>query len=240
MGKGYRIQAKAKGEAEIFIYEDVGESWFGGVSARQFATDLRALGDVATINLRLNSYGGDVFDGLAIYRLLADHKATVIAHVDGIAASIASVIAMAGDEIRIAEAGEIMIHDAWGVSIGPAAEMRTMADRLEAVSASIADVYVARTGNSKDQVQAWMLAETTFQSADALKHSFATAVVPNLRAAARAAMPALHWRRTAARQAAAPEAVRPRYDAQMERIARMRARATLSALHPAAVLGPKP
>jgi len=234
MGKGYSIRAKAKGEAEIFIYEDVGESWFGGVSARQFATDLRALGDVATINVRLNSFGGDVFDGLAIYRLLADHKARVIAHVDGIAASIASVIAMAGDEIRIAEAGEIMIHDAWGVAIGPAADMRAMADRLEAVSASIGDVYVARTGNSKDQVQAWMLAETTFQSSDAVKHSFATSVVPNVRAAARAGLPAMHWRAKAAQRTAAVPAdvVRPRYDAQVERIARLRARALLSPQRP--------
>jgi ATP-dependent Clp protease, protease subunit len=234
MGKGYRIHAKGKGEADIFIYEDVGDSWFGGVSARQFTSDLRGLGDVDTLNVRINSYGGDVFDGLAIYRNLADHKARVIVHVDGIAASIASVIAMAGDEIRIAEAGEIMIHDAWGVAIGPAAEMRAMADRLEAVSASIADVYVARTGNAKDQVQAWMLAETTFQSADAQKYGFATTVVPNVRAAARVGLPTMHWRRAAASQASvdAPSVVRPRYDEQIQRTARMRALATLRA-HPA-------
>lgn len=230
MGKGYSIRAAAKGEAEIFIYEDVGESWFGGVSAKQFATDLRGLGNVTTINLRLNSYGGDVFDGLAIYRLLADHKAKVIAHVDGIAASIASVIAMAGDEIRIAEAGEIMIHDAWGVAIGPAAEIRSLADRLEAVSASIADVYVARTGNTKDQVQAWMLEEKTFQSTEAHKFNFASAIVPNVRAAARAGLPAMHWRARSAQRAATPpaEVIRPRYDAQVERIARLRAHATLA------------
>jgi ATP-dependent protease ClpP protease subunit len=231
MGKGYSIRAKAKGSAEIFIYEDVGESWFGGVSARQFAADLRGLGDVQAIDLRINSYGGDVFDGLAIYRLLADHKAHVVAHIDGIAASIASVIAMAGNEIRIAEAAEIMIHDAWGVAIGPASEMRAYADRLDAVSSSIADVYVARTGNAKDQVQAWMDAETTFQSADALKHGFAGSIVPNVRAAARIQPSAMHWRRAAAAAprpiTPAPDLVRPRYDAQVARLARQRAVATL-------------
>lgn len=123
MGQGYRISAKAN-EADVLIYEDVGDSWFGGVSAKQFADDLKALGKVDTINLRLNSAGGDVFDGLAIYRQLVDHPARVITHIDGIAASIASVIAMAGTEIRIAEAGFLMIHDAWGMQMGNADDMR--------------------------------------------------------------------------------------------------------------------
>lgn len=197
MGKGYSMKAAGAATAEILIYEDVGESWFGGVSAKQFAVDLKALGKVSTINLRINSFGGDVFDGLAIYRQLVDHPATVVAHIDGIAASIASVIAMAGSEIRIAEAGEIMIHDAWGVAIGPAADLRAMADRLQAVSSSIADVYCARTGQSKDQVQSWMAAETTFQSADCINYRFADMVMPNMRVAAKGQLSAKHWRRAA-------------------------------------------
>src|ERR1044072_9600498 len=101
MGAGFSIKAKGNSEAEILIYEDVGEGWFGGVTAKQFAEDLKALGKVDTINLRINSAGGDVFDGLAIYRRLVDHPARVITHIDGLAASIASVIAMSGNEIRI-------------------------------------------------------------------------------------------------------------------------------------------
>ena len=231
MGTGYSIKAKGPAVAEIYIYEDVGESWFGGVSAKQFAADLQALGAVSTINVRLNSYGGDVFEGLAIYRLLADHPATVVTFIDGIAASIASVIAMAGNEIRIAEAGEIMIHDAWSVAIGPASELRAVADRLDAVSSSIADVYAARTGQSKEQIQAWMAAETTFQSADAVKHGFAQSVVPNVKAAARQRPSALHWRRMsppAAQSVETTAIVRPLYDEKVQRVARQRARSLLA------------
>ena len=112
MGAGFSVKAKAGDEAEILIYEDVGEGWFGGVTAKQFADELKALGSVKTINLRLNSAGGDVFDGLAIYRRLVDHPAKIVSHIDGLAASIASVIAMAGDEIRISESGFLMIHNA--------------------------------------------------------------------------------------------------------------------------------
>ena len=231
MGTGYSIKAKAPDSADIYIYEDVGESWFGGVSAKQFASDLQALGNVSTINVRLNSYGGDVFEGLAIYRLLADHPANVVSFIDGIAASIASVIAMAGNEIRIAEAGEIMIHDAWSVAIGPAAEMRAVADRLDAVSSSIADVYAARTGQSKAQIQAWMTAETTFQSSDAVKHGFAQTVLPNVKAAARQRPSAMHWRRAAPPGAQTIEVatiVRPLYDEKIQQLARRRARSLLS------------
>src|SRR6478609_6695251 len=118
MGAGYSIKAKGTTAGEIYIYEDVGDSWFGGVTAKQFAADLKELGPVQTLDVRINSGGGDVFDGLAIYRQLVDHPAKVVSHIDGFAASIASIIAMAGDEIRISEAGFVMIHDAWGVAVG--------------------------------------------------------------------------------------------------------------------------
>lgn len=185
MGAGFSIQAKANNEAEILIYEDVGESWFGGVTAKQFADELKAVGKVDTINLRINSAGGDVFDGLAIYRRLVDHPAKVIAHIDGLAASIASVIAMSGDEIRISESGFLMIHNAWGVAIGSADEMRAMAGLLDTTTAGIADVYVARTKNKQDAVKKWMDDETWFTGAEAVENGFADNVVANLRIAAR-------------------------------------------------------
>lgn len=228
MSTGYSMKAKGSSVAEVYIYEDIGKR-FGGVSDKQFAVDLKALGVVSTIHVRLNSYGGDVFEGLAIYRLLADHPATVVSFIDGIAASIASVIAMAGDEIRIAEAGEIMIHEAWTVAVGPAAEMRAAADHLEATSSSIADVYAARTGQSKDQIQAWMAAETTFQSTNAVKYGFAQMVMPNVKMAARHHTSGMHWRRAAASVEAPTETIiRPLYDEKVQRLARQRARRLLS------------
>jgi ATP-dependent protease ClpP protease subunit len=222
------MKVKGPSVVEVCIHEDIGKR-FGGVFDKRFAADLKALGAVSTIQVRLNSYGGDVFEGLAIYRLLADHPATVVTFIDGIAASIASVIAMAGDEIRSAEAGEIMIHEAWTVAIGPAGEMRAAADQLEATSSGIADVYAARTGQSKDQIQAWMAAETTFQSADAVKHGFAQTVMPNVKMAARHHPSAMHWRRAATSVEAPTETIiRPLYDEKVQRLARHRARRPLS------------
>jgi ATP-dependent Clp protease protease subunit len=184
MGAGYSMKAKSKGAAEIYVYEDVGESWFGGVTAKQFAADLKALGAVETIDVRINSGGGDVFDGLAIYRQLVEHQARVVAHVDGLAASIASVIAMAGDEIRISESGFMMIHDAWGIEIGDAAAMRKMADMLETTSSAITDVYAARTRAERTQLRTWMEAETWFTGAEAVDAGLADVMDENLRVAA--------------------------------------------------------
>jgi len=184
MSNGYKMIAKAGKSADIYLYGDVGDSWFGGVSAQQFAADLKALGNVDTIDLRINSNGGDVFDGLAIHRQLMDHKAKVIAHIDGIAASIASVIAMAGDEVHMSESGFFMIHNASGMTYGTAEDARQLADLLDSVSGQIADVYVARTSQTKEQVQKWMNAETWFNSTDALAKGFVTQIAENMRVAA--------------------------------------------------------
>lgn len=184
MGQGFRITAKAD-KAEVYIYEDVGDSFFGGVSAKSFADELKKAGSVKQIDVRINSFGGDVFDGLAIYRQLVDHPAKVTAYIDGLAASIASIIAMAGDEILISEAGFVMIHNASGGVIGTASDMRQMADTLETVTASLADVYVSRTKQTAEQIAAWMDAETWFTAADAVQHGFATATMPNLKLAAK-------------------------------------------------------
>lgn len=183
MGAGYSIRAKAE-TAEIYIYEDVGSGWFGGVSAKQFADDLKALGAVSQIDLRINSYGGEVFDGLAIYRQLAEHPAHITSHVDGIAASIASVIAMAGDTIEIAEAGFMMIHPAQGGCMGSAGDMRQMADLLDTITATIADVYAARTNQPASALLTMMEAETWLTAQDCLDKGFADSVVPNMRLAA--------------------------------------------------------
>lgn len=230
MGAGYRMQARGNRSAEIYIYEDVGESWFGGVTAKQFAEDLRALGAVDTIDVRINSYGGDVFDGLAIYRQLVEHKATVVSHVDGVAASIASVIAMAGSEIRIAEAGFVMIHNAWGVAIGNAEEMRKMAGVLEQTSGSIRDVYAARTSLGDDELATMMANETWLGAAEAIAKGFADTLAENMKIAAHAgAVPQrAHLAKHQFRALPAPLAAqrRPQFDAARARVERQRATIT--------------
>lgn len=186
MGAGYSFKAKGEKAAEILIYEDIGSGWFGGVTAKQFAGDLKAAGSVTQLDIRLASYGGDIIDGMAIYRLLAEHKARKVMHVDSVAASIASVIAMAGDEIVIAESASIMIHEAWTIAAGNADSLQATVEQLRATSKQIADIYVARTGNSSAQVAKWMQAETWMYGKEAVTNGFATGVAENVRMAASA------------------------------------------------------
>jgi ATP-dependent protease ClpP protease subunit len=184
MGAGFSIKAKGAKAAEIRIYEDVGESYFGGVSSETFARELDAVGSVDRIDLRLNSLGGDVFDGMAIYRRLVEHPAHITAHIDGVAASIASVIAMAGNEIIIGESASMMIHMAWGGAMGDAKAMRAMADRLDNASEQIVGIYAARTKMPKDTLRAWMGNTTWLYGKQAVDSGFATAVAENMGAAA--------------------------------------------------------
>lgn len=172
----YRIAKNAKmpDEVDILIYDEI-SMW--GVNASQFVTDLAAI-DAKVINLRVNSPGGIVFDGLAIYQALAAHPATIIAHVDGWAASIASVIIMAADEIRIGEAAQIMIHAPWSYVVGPADDMRKEADILDSLEAAIVDVYTARTGGTRTAIVDWVKAETWFKGQAAVDAGFADEVVP--------------------------------------------------------------
>lgn len=182
---GYRFSARSSDRAEVYLYGQIGESWFGdGISAKRFADDLKAVPNVKTIDVRINSEGGDVFDGKAIYTLLLQHKANVVVWVDGLAASAASFIAMAGNEINISEGGFMMIHNAWTVAAGNSEDLRRTADLLESVSTSIRDTYTARTKRSTDEVQNWMDAETWFTGAQAVEFGFADKMVENLKAAA--------------------------------------------------------
>ena len=136
------IRNAAKSEADILIYEEIGADWFGdGLTAKAFAEDLKALGNVDRINLFINSPGGSVFDGLAIYNQLIAHKAEVHVRIDGLAASIASVIAMAGDTIEMPENAILMIHDPFAVVMGNSEELRKMADTLEKIKAGLITAY---------------------------------------------------------------------------------------------------
>lgn len=186
---GYKVVAKGK-HGEIYLYGDIGTSWWGdGISATQFKDDLKSLGAVDTLDIRINSNGGDVFEGRTMYSLLVDHKAKKTVYVDGLAASIASLIAMAGNDIKMGDGSFMMIHNAWGGATGDSAEMRRMADLLDAVTGSVCDTYVSRTGNEMKQVKKWMDDETWMSAKDCLERGFATTVIEATKAAAHVAHP---------------------------------------------------
>ncbi|MDQ7910250.1 Clp protease ClpP [Phytohabitans sp. ZYX-F-186] len=170
----YRITnaAKKNEPVEVFIYDRIG-GW--GVSARDFVMELRGV-KAQKIMLHINSPGGEVFDGVAIHAALVNHPAHVVAIVDGLAASAASFIAMAGDEIEVEKAGRLMIHDASGGCLGNAKDMREMADLLDSLSQTIAEIYADRAGGTVEEWREAMLAETWFTAAEAVEKGLADRV----------------------------------------------------------------
>lgn len=178
---GRRFEILAKDDtAEVFIYDAIVDDeaqaeWFGGVAPQSFVKDLRAI-KATTINLRINSPGGSVFGARAIEQALRDHPAKVIAHIDGLAASAASFIAMAADEIVIGNGGMFMIHNAWTIEMGNASDLEKTAALLRKIDGTLVDTYAARTGNAKDVVAAWMEAETWFTGQEAVDNGFANSL----------------------------------------------------------------
>ena len=138
----WTVKAEA-GEAEVWLYDEIGENWWGeGISAKAFIDELNGLPlAVQTVRVRINSPGGDVFDGFAMYQALLRHRAKIIVEIDALAASAASVVAMGGSEIRMADTSLLMVHDPWSYAMGSAADMRAMADLLDQVTESILDVF---------------------------------------------------------------------------------------------------
>lgn len=173
----FRIRGEATSTLEIDVYDDIGESWWSdGVTARDVRATLRANRDAETISLRVNSRGGDVFDGIAIYNLLLDHPARVVADVDALAASMASVILMAADEIRIARGAMIMVHNPWGGAMGEAGDLRSAADVLDQIRGQMAAIYARRTGLPDETVLALMDAETWLDADASVERGFADTV----------------------------------------------------------------
>ena len=179
MNPGIKFFAKKHGH-EIILYGDIGLD----ITAKEFSDELKALGDVKDITVRINSFGGDVFDGVAIYSRLIDSGAKIIVFIDGIAASAASVIAMAGKEIHIGEAAFIMIHDARTLTKGEAADLRKTADRLDAVNEQMAGIYQRRTGLEMAKIRQMMVEETEFNAEQAVEFGFATEIFEAERLAA--------------------------------------------------------
>lgn len=164
--------------ATITIYDMIGEDpWTGGgFTAKRMNAALRSIGP-RDVSVKINSPGGDVFEGLAIYNELAHHKAKVNVSVMGIAASAASFIAMAGDQVEMGLGSFLMIHNAWGVVIGNRNDMTDAAGMLEQIDAAMVDIYEARTGLSRSDIAAYMDAETFFGATDAVDKGFADKTV---------------------------------------------------------------
>lgn len=167
-----RNEAGESDTTEILIYEEIG---FWGISADEFVQELNNIKS-KNITLRLNSPGGGVFDSIAIYNALVAHKASVHVQVDALAASGASIIAMAGDTITMMVGSQMMIHDALGIEIGNAKAMREMAKFLDGQSDNIATVYSARAGGDAKDWRALMLAETWLLAAEAVEAGLADEV----------------------------------------------------------------
>ena len=165
------------GVATLRLYDPI-DSWGGewGVSAKEFAKALAELGDVSEIRLHINSPGGEVFEAIAIMNQLRSHPARVVAVVDGLAASAASFIACSADETVMGRNAQMMIHDAWGLCVGNAQDMRDLSDRLDKISDNIASVYAAKSGDSIEDARAAMLEETWYSAEEAVAARLADSV----------------------------------------------------------------
>jgi ATP-dependent Clp protease protease subunit len=171
------IKAAREDDTSISIYDVIGEDFYGeGVTAKRIAAALRSIGD-REVTVNINSPGGDFFEGIAIYSLLKDHPYKVKVKIMGLAASAASVIAMAGDEIEISQAGFFMIHNAWALAIGNRHDMREAANTLEPFDDSMATLYADKMGITKSQAAEYMDAETWFNADQAIDAGLADSLI---------------------------------------------------------------
>lgn len=167
----YRVENSMPGATpEIFIYDEIG---YWGTASNEFVKDLALLADEPKLIINLNSPGGDVFDGIAIYQALLDHPAHVTVKVNGLAASIASVITMAGDRVVMGARSQIMIHEGFTFASGDAQTMRKTADMLDRISDNIAAVYADRAGGDPVMWRNRMRDETWFSAEEAVEAGLA-------------------------------------------------------------------
>ncbi|GAL10821.1 prophage Clp protease-like protein [Vibrio astriarenae] len=166
----FSMKANANSSATIDIYDEIG-GW--GISAKEFANQLKALGNVHEIQLNIHSPGGDVFDGMAIYNLLSSHPATINVRIDGLAASMASVIAMVGDTITMPENSMMMVHKPWGIQGGNAEQMREYAELLDKVENTLLSAYVKKNRPTRWKGISYLEAETWFSAKECVELGFA-------------------------------------------------------------------
>ena len=167
-------------ETEISIFDEIG---MYGVSAKQFITDLKSIPATDRIVLKIHSPGGEVFDGNAIFNAL-QRRGNVEVQIEGLAASMATVISLAGMPVKMAANGFYMIHNPWGVAMGDAAELRDQAQLLDKIRSNMVGAYAAKSGQSAEQIQAWMDSETWFTAEEALSAGFVDEITDTLSLAA--------------------------------------------------------
>lgn len=170
---GFKFTAKAN-RGSMDLYGLIGEDFFGeGITSKMVSDALKQMGSVSAIDVNINSPGGDVFEGRGIFNLLKDSKAAINVHVIAEAASAASLIAMAGDTISMAEGALMMIHRASGMAWGNVDEVQKLLDLLKIVDQTMVDTYAARSKNTTEQVRAWLDAETWMTAEEAVARGFA-------------------------------------------------------------------
>ena len=179
MNNWYDFQNKAE-VVEISIYDEIGDY---GTSAKQFIDDLKSVGS-KDITIRMNSVGGSVFDGLAIYNVLRSHQGYVKEKIEGLSASIASIIALAGDDIEMAENGFFMIHNPFGKSMGGADDMRKTADLLDKIKQELINIYANKTQLSEETISSMMDEETWLTSQEAKEMGFIDGITEPIKIAA--------------------------------------------------------
>ncbi|MDW9877334.1 Clp protease ClpP [Sinorhizobium meliloti] len=185
LAKWAEVPMAAADDAEntITMFDVIGEDFWtgGGVTAKRISAALRSIGN-KDVTVKINSPGGDMFEGIAIYNLLRSHPAKVTVEVLGWAASAASIIAMAGDEIRMGIGTFMMVHNAWGVVVGNRHDMREAASLFDGFDSAIADIYEARTGMKRKDIEKLMDAETFMGPSEAVEKGFADDVDDGLQA----------------------------------------------------------
>ena len=178
----FEVVAKAdSSEVDIFLYDHIVSSedeaeWWGGVAPESFVRAVYAVDPSHTINLRVNSPGGSVFAARAMEQALRAHKGKVVVHIDGLAASAATFVSMAGDEVVMAKGAMFMIHKAWTGMWGNAEDLRKEADLLDKIDGTLAETYADKTGKDIAAITEWMAAETWFTAQEALDAGFATSI----------------------------------------------------------------
>ena len=179
--KWYNIQNKAGETADIYIFDEIGTY---GVTAQDFISEIKGLKDMP-INLRINSLGGDVFDGMAMYNVIKRRESKTTVYIEGIAASIATIIALGADEVIMAENSLFMIHNAWGGTSGEAKDMRKTAETLDKITSELTDIYVKKTGLSVDALAEMMDEETWLNAQEAFDLGFIDTISDSIKVAAK-------------------------------------------------------
>lgn len=179
--KWYNIQNKVGETADIYIFDEIGTY---GVTAQDFISEIKGLKDMP-INLRINSLGGDVFDGMAMYNVIKRREAKTTVYIEGIAASIATIIALGADEVIMAENSLFMIHNAWGGTSGEAKDMRKTAETLDKITSELTDIYVKKTGLSYDALAEMMDEESWLNAQEAFDLGFIDTISDSIKVAAK-------------------------------------------------------